>query len=128
MAKTVLIIDDDPLIREMLDDGFKEKGFRVFQAEDGEKGLELLTRVGPDAVILDKLMPKASGGRFLLRAKELKLYKKPVLVVYSSLVKEPSQETDPGIFAAVAHYPKSTTPQDLVKQVETLMEQYLEKK
>lgn len=128
MTKTVLIIDDDHLIREMLNDAFKTEGFRVFSAEDGEKGFELMTKVNPEVVILDKLMPKASGGRFLMRAKDIKLQKKPVLVVYSSLVKEYFQESDPGSFACVVHSPKSTTPEDLVKMVGPLMDQYLEPK
>lgn len=126
--KTVLVIDDDPLIREMLNDSFKEAGFRVFAAEDGKKGLELLAKIIPDAVILDKLMPLASGSRFLLWTKEVKLPKKPVLVVYSSLVKEISSNPHPGIFACEVHSPKSTSPDELVKMVEQLMEQHLNKK
>jgi DNA-binding response OmpR family regulator len=122
--RTVLIIDDDPLIRKMLQDSFQEAGFRVFLAEDGKQGLELLTKVIPDAVILDKLMPQASGSRFLLWTKEIKLPKKPVLVVYSSLVKESSEAPDPGIFACEFRLAKSAGPEELVKKVKQLMEQH----
>ncbi len=61
----VLVIDDEKNIREALRMGLKMEGFDVIAAEDGADGLEKLSTLGADAVILDLKMPRLSGMSFL---------------------------------------------------------------
>ncbi len=59
---TVLVIDDDDLIRKMISTMLKKSGFTVMEAENGNKGMELLKgNIKPDLVITDILMPDKEG-------------------------------------------------------------------
>lgn len=59
---TILVIDDDDLIRKMISTMLKKSGFTVMEAENGNKGLELLKgNIKPDLVITDILMPDKEG-------------------------------------------------------------------
>jgi DNA-binding response OmpR family regulator len=59
--KKVLIIDDEPHIRRVIELKLKQRGYQVFEAKDGKEGLELIHRLRPDAVITDIMMPKLDG-------------------------------------------------------------------
>lgn len=57
----VLIIDDDPSTRTLMRVLLEHEGFDVFQAPDGEIGVELATNERPDCILLDLAMPRRSG-------------------------------------------------------------------
>ena len=59
---TVVVIEDDPHIADLVDLYLRRDGFRVLLAGDGEKGLEVFTREDPDIVILDVGLPGALDG------------------------------------------------------------------
>ena len=63
MPKTILVVDDDSHIREILRFSLEKAGFRVFQAADGAQGLVLAQHAAdmPDLVILDISMPEMDG-------------------------------------------------------------------
>jgi PAS domain S-box-containing protein len=68
--KTILIIDDEPSILELLTKTLLQKGFRVLRASDGRVGVDLATNYLPEAIILDFSLPEFSGIQIveLLRA------------------------------------------------------------
>lgn len=68
----VLVVDDDPAIREMLRRALTHLGCQVYLAPGAMEGIELLGRHPIDAVLLDWLMPKASGEVVLEAKKQLK--------------------------------------------------------
>jgi phosphoribosyl 1,2-cyclic phosphodiesterase/CheY-like chemotaxis protein len=59
--KTVLIIDDDPVVGLILNRTLVRDGWRVIEAKDGEAGLKLAQEHHPDLVICDLLMPRTNG-------------------------------------------------------------------
>jgi DNA-binding response OmpR family regulator len=59
--KTLLIVDDDPEIRNALRTVLEKKGYRVLLAADGNMGLALAETEAPQLVIVDMMMPKKSG-------------------------------------------------------------------
>jgi two-component system, OmpR family, response regulator len=59
--QTILVVDDDPHIREVVRFALDKAGFAVAEAGDGQQGLERFTEVQPDLVILDILMPEMDG-------------------------------------------------------------------
>ena len=61
MKRTILIIDDDPISRQIVSKCLEPSGYRVHHASDGEGGLYSLTHEAIDAVLLDQKMPKLDG-------------------------------------------------------------------
>ena len=65
MAKTVLVVDDDPTQRRLMQAAAEKQGFRARVVENGEKALEEASdaKNGVDVVLLDLVMPGLSGVR-----------------------------------------------------------------
>src|SRR5437762_13854059 len=64
MAKTgqrILIVEDEPDIRKLVNYNLVQERFKVLEAEDGEQGLKIVQREKPDLVILDLMLPGLSG-------------------------------------------------------------------
>ena len=62
MAKrTVLLVDDDPDIREFVSFNLQKEGFKVETAKNGAEGVELCKKHKPDLVLLDVMMPGMDG-------------------------------------------------------------------
>lgn len=61
MKMKILVVDDDPHIREILDFALRKAGFEVMLAADGREGLSAFERQRPDLVVLDILMPEMPG-------------------------------------------------------------------
>src|SRR3990172_10199485 len=61
MAHTVLIVEDDPKIVNLLRLYLERDGFAVSSAADGAAGLEAADRLQPDLVILDLMLPQVDG-------------------------------------------------------------------
>ena len=68
--KSVLVIDDDPLIRKTLSSYLSKKGFEAVVAEDGEEGIQKYQEHIPDLVILDIRLPDVDGLEVLGRIRE----------------------------------------------------------
>ena len=60
-AKTILVIDDDPVARELIRRHLEKEGFYVEIAASGQEGLNAAHAVRPDAITLDVLMPGMDG-------------------------------------------------------------------
>ena len=67
----VLVVDDDPAIREALARTLEKLGFAVLLAEDGQAGLDRLREGGVHIILADLQMPKVSGQELLRAAKTL---------------------------------------------------------
>lgn len=65
MSGTVLIVDDDPYIREALSDLLTDEGYSVLMAREGAEGLAVLAQHRPCVIVLDIMMPVMDGLTFL---------------------------------------------------------------
>ena len=61
MAKTILIIDDDPVMVHWISRRLKAEGYNVLTASDGAQGLEMARQKRPDLITLDVMMPELNG-------------------------------------------------------------------
>ena len=59
--KTVLIVDDEPDILELLEYNLRKEGFEVVQAQNGAQGVKLALERLPDVIVLDIMMPEMDG-------------------------------------------------------------------
>ena len=61
MMPRLLLIDDDPIISEMVTLNLEHAGYQVSQASDGIKGQALAIQLMPDMIILDLMLPRVDG-------------------------------------------------------------------
>ena len=76
----VLIVDDEPLIRQVLADLLSDEGYRVASAADGREALALASEQSPDLVLSDVTMPRLDGVA-LVRALRAAGCRVPVVLV-----------------------------------------------
>jgi DNA-binding response OmpR family regulator len=67
----VAVIDDDRMVREMLELGLSREGYEVRTATDGFGALELVKSFDPEVIVLDVMMPKIDGITLLPRLREI---------------------------------------------------------
>ena len=79
MAK-ILVIDDEPTVRELIGRLLRRQGYDVVLAESGEKGLELFRGEHPDVIVLDLKMPGMDGFTVLQQVRGLNP-SQPVIVL-----------------------------------------------
>ena len=61
MARSILVVEDEPTLRETLVEALESEGFRVTSAGDGRAALERFRADHPDLVLLDLMLPEISG-------------------------------------------------------------------
>jgi DNA-binding response OmpR family regulator len=61
MARTILVVDDEKILRETLAESLEQEGFAVVQAADGREAVDVFRRHHPDLVLLDLMLPEISG-------------------------------------------------------------------
>jgi CheY-like chemotaxis protein len=105
MAELILIVDDDPVQRRLLDAMARRFGYEVMTADGGDAAVAILA--GPDggrvdAVILDLVMPRMDG-RSVKRsfAASDKMRDVPVILITGHV----APDIDPGDFACILHKP-----------------------
>ncbi|MDX1430491.1 MAG: response regulator, partial [Rhodothermales bacterium] len=81
-APTVLVVDDDPVVQNLMRRFFGKEGIRMLSASDGKQGLEMAKAEHPDAITLDVLMPGMDGWTVLAALKaERDLAHIPVIMI-----------------------------------------------
>ena len=80
----VLIIDDDPSIRQLVEYALDDEGYQVDQAPDGKAALDLIGRRHPDIIILDIRMPGMDGWEFARAYRERYDHPAPIIVLSAS--------------------------------------------
>jgi len=79
MPKTILIVEDDSNIRELLHLYLAQEGYAIETAQDGADGLRAFKRVHPDLVLLDLMMPVMDGTQMM---REIRTFSKtPVIIL-----------------------------------------------
>jgi signal transduction histidine kinase/DNA-binding response OmpR family regulator len=81
-STTVLVVDDDPTVHDVLSVTLSKQGYHVIHANDGAEALELMRKSPPDVVTLDVMMPKVDGWSVLgIMKSEAALQHIPVIML-----------------------------------------------
>jgi CheY-like chemotaxis protein len=81
--KTIVIIEDHPVLISVYRNKFIAEGFQVEIASDGDSGLRLINRIQPDLVVLDLAMPKLNGIEVLKRLRVNPLFQDLPVIIFS---------------------------------------------
>ena len=112
--KTVLIIDDNPVITSIYRGKLAAERLHTEIAGNGEEGLEMLDRCKPDVVLLDLMLPKVNGMDVLKRIRARPEYKTLPVVVFSNSYSADVMQQAWGFGATDVLHKSTTTPQNVV--------------
>ena len=98
MKNTILIIDDEPIIRKLLARMMELEGYEVFQAADRASGLKLLTAKTPQLVLCDVFLPDGNGVEMVKEIKELQPETEVILLTAHGNIPDGVQAIKNGAF------------------------------
>src|SRR3954453_500517 len=94
---TILVVDDEPLIRDVLVDVLRDEGYEVVTADDGHAAVEVFQQAAPCLVLMDVMMPRMDGPN-AVRAMREHVQGAHLCVILMSATVEPA-DLDPGVRA-----------------------------
>src|SRR5919197_861691 len=114
---TVLVVDDEPIVRDVVVRYLEQEGYRTLQAADGDEARELLEREPPSLVVLDLMLPGTDGlslCRWIRARSEL-----PVIML--TALGEEADRIDGLDLGADDYMTKPFSPRELVARVRTVL-------
>src|SRR5690606_37818670 len=117
---TVLIIDDEPAIRDMIATAFEVAGFECLQADNARDGHALIIDRKPDLVLLDWMMPVTSGIELLRRLRRDELTYKISVIMLTAKADEDNLVQ--GLEWGVDDYiPMRFSPRELIARAKSVL-------
>lgn len=117
---TILVVDDEKPIRDLIDEILTKEGFDVVQAEDGGHAIDVMSDLKPDMIISDMIMPKMNGMSLLkyIRSNELTKNIPFVFLSFKAGIVDKIESNDAG---SDAYIEKPFHPQYLVAVVKRIV-------
>lgn len=121
MAKSIIIVEDDKFLRELIAQKLAKEGYEILTAIDGEEGITQIREKKPDLVLLDLILPGIDGFEVLSRMKADPNLSKIPVVILSNLGQR--EEVERGIklgaidYMIKAHF----TPREIIDKVNTVL-------
>lgn len=110
---TVMIADNDPLLLQLLESKYRNRGFRVILSGDGKEAWDVVQKKLPDLVVLDRMMPGLDGLTVLKNIREDSVTSKIPVIVLSARKEE--RDIDIGMkMGATDYITKPFMPDDLL--------------
>lgn len=121
MGKRILVVDDDPHLRTLLNIRLKHLGYDVLLAEDAIRALEIIEDTPPDLVVADIMMPRMDGYQFLQKFRQTPGFENiPFLFLSAKTLLE---DRIKGLrFGADDYIAKPFNFKELVAKIEVLLE------
>ncbi|QHJ70477.1 response regulator [Planococcus halotolerans] len=117
--KTILIVDDQPGIRMLLEEVFSKEGFETLSASNGREALDIFEQLRPELVLLDMKIPGMDGIEILKRMKQ---ECEGVQVVMMTAYGELNLIEEAKTWGAVRHFTKPFDVFELRETVKKLLE------
>lgn len=119
--RTILVVEDDPLLSKMYEAKLTNGGFVVIKAADGEEGLKTAITTHPDFILLDVMMPRLSG-LDMLAALRKDTWGATVPVIVLSNLSE-NQEGDKAKALGVKEYliKANFTPSEILEKIKAYL-------
>ncbi len=116
----IIVIEDEPDIQQLIHSILTANGFEVIRASTGEEGLVLASKLKPDLIILDIVMPGLSGLEVLRLLKSKKTTKNIPVIIVSALNRDVDRKYAED-YGADAYVPKPFTISEILIEVDKLL-------
>ena len=114
---SILVVDDDLRICELLETVLKEESYQVYIANDGERALEILSDVSIDLLLLDVMMPKLNG---IQTARQVsKRFSTPILML--TALDDESSKIESFTAGADQYLPKPFSVPELLMRLKSML-------
>ena len=121
MEKTILIIEDDKFLRELIAQKLTKEGYNISEAVDGEEGIKKIKEEKPSLVLLDLILPGMDGFEVLSRTKEDPNLKSIPIIILSNLGQR--EDVERGLkMGAVDYLIKAHfTPGEIIEKIKKVL-------
>jgi len=121
MAKTILIVEDDKFLRELISRKLREENFNIIEAVDGEEGIKKIKEEKPDLVLLDLILPGIDGFEVLLKMKEDVSVSQIPVIILSNLGQKDDVERGLNLGAVDYLIKAHFTPGEIIDKVKAAL-------
>lgn len=119
--KKILIVDDQPEVRELVTITLKNENYKILEASEGRESIDIIRKEKPDVVLLDIMLPgEIDGFEVCRQVREDKEFKDISIVMLSSQGSEEDIEKGKKV-GADDYFVKPFSPLQLIKKVEDLL-------
>jgi len=121
VKKTVLLIEDEQNLSELIQFRLEANGYKVSTAFDGQEGLEKIKSLKPDLIILDAMLPGMNGFEVCARSKQDQSTKAIPIIMLTARAQKIDKEKA-RISGADSFITKPFEPADFLKEIRKLTE------
>jgi len=118
--RSILVVDDSPTVRRLVELILTQHGFTVYTAEDGEEGLEVAFKTKPDAILVDFVMPRMNGHMFCKTLRETEGMEDTPIILISSKGEVVGQAFEEQ-FGVLHYFSKPFEPEDLLSKLDEVL-------
>ena len=121
MSKTILIIEDDKFLRELISQKLTKEGFPISEAIDGEEGIKKIKEEKPGLILLDLILPGIDGFEVLSQMKEDPSVSSIPVIILSNLGQK--EDVEKGLkLGAVDYLIKAHfTPGEIIEKIKAVL-------
>ncbi len=121
MPKKILLVEDEPLLGNLLKQRLEHEGVEVTLAHDGEEALNVLRSTRPDLILLDIILPKISGFELLETIQaDPQLERAPVVIV-SNLGQDSDMQKGQALGAIQYFVKAKVSIEELTEHIKSLL-------
>ena len=120
MAATILVVEDEPAIQELISYGLRQAGHKTFCAGNAEQAMEIVNDILPDLVLLDWMLPGMSGIEFAKMLRQVPRTKNIPIIMLTARTEESDKVS--GLEVGADDYiTKPFSPRELVARIKAVL-------
>jgi DNA-binding response OmpR family regulator len=121
MEKSILVVEDDRFLRELMSQKLIKEGFKTIQAVNGEEGLKKIKEEKPGVVLLDLILPGIDGFEVLSRVKADPEISQTPIIILSNLGQR--EDVERGVKLGATDYliKAHFTPGEIIEKIKNIM-------
>ncbi len=120
--RNVLVVDDNPEVREVLRRAFEQEGWNVAEASNGREALEQLAQATPSLMLLDLMMPVMDGFEFVMQVRKEPAWRAiPIVVVTAKDITDEDRQRLQGSVVGLVEK-RGFGREELLEQIRELVE------
>jgi DNA-binding response OmpR family regulator len=121
MEKTILVIEDDKFLRDLISKKLLKENYNVVEAVDGEEGLKKIKEIKPDLVLLDLILPGMDGFEVLAQVKDDPTLNQIPVIILSNLGHRDDVERGLKLGASDYLIKAHFTPGEIIEKIKNIL-------